>query len=421
MSELKKGMTVHLTDGGTAVVEKELGRGGQGIVYAVKVGDKRMALKWYTIRTDDRFYDNLAENIRNGAPSDVFLWPQHLTRKEYGSFGYIMKLRPEGYYEFTSYLRAQHSFDSYHAITVAAMEICEGFKALHALGLSYQDLNDGNFFIDPKTGHVLIVDNDNVYPHREKSGIMGKARFMAPEVVASQNPNAHSDKFSLAVILFLLFCGNHPFEGARVTACPCLTEEYEKRFYGSEILFIYDPDDSSNRPVRGVHSNVLRHWPTLPGILRRTFITEFSKDRLLNPTRRLTELQWQSVITAVRDNLVICPHCGEETYIDGEKGCHCMNCRHTFDVPNILQIESRRLALTKGNLLYIDRDEIPDVEVIQDKADKSMLLLKNISGTKWSVDTPSGRTKIVSPGEVMPVKKGLIVTFGSFNKKGTIL
>jgi hypothetical protein len=50
-----------------------------------------------------------------------------------------------------------------------------------------------------------------------------------------------------------------------------------------------------------------------------------------------------------------------------------------------------------------------------------MLLLKNISGTKWSVDTPSGRTKIVSPGEVMPVKKGLIVTFGSFNKKGTIL
>lgn len=25
------------------------------------------------------------------------------------------------------------------------MKICEGFKALHLSGLSYQDLNDGNF------------------------------------------------------------------------------------------------------------------------------------------------------------------------------------------------------------------------------------------------------------------------------------
>ena len=28
--------------------------------------------------------------------------------------------------------------------------------------MSYQDLNDGNFFIDPQTGKVLICDNDNV-------------------------------------------------------------------------------------------------------------------------------------------------------------------------------------------------------------------------------------------------------------------
>ena len=29
-------------------------------------------------------------------------------------------------------------------------------------GYSYQDLNDGNFFINPQSGDVLICDNDNV-------------------------------------------------------------------------------------------------------------------------------------------------------------------------------------------------------------------------------------------------------------------
>lgn len=35
MSELKKGTIVHITDGSTAKIENELGRGGQGIVYIV--------------------------------------------------------------------------------------------------------------------------------------------------------------------------------------------------------------------------------------------------------------------------------------------------------------------------------------------------------------------------------------------------
>lgn len=35
---------------------------------------------------------------------------------------------------------------------------------LHRHGYSYQDLNDGNFFINPESGDVLICDNDNVMP-----------------------------------------------------------------------------------------------------------------------------------------------------------------------------------------------------------------------------------------------------------------
>ena len=232
MKELKPKDKVSLTNGSSAKVVKELGRGGQGIVYLVEVGGQQMALKWYLSNPGIPFYKNLEENISKGAPSDAFLWPEYLTNVDHGSYGYIMKLRPEGYYEFGHYLLARAQFKSFDAMVNAAMKICEGFKALHLAGLSYQDLNDGNFFIHPETGDVLICDNDNVFPEGDNSGILGKARYMAPEVVTGQTlPNKQTDRFSLSVVLFMLFYGNHPFEGARVLACPCMTEKYEKQFY----------------------------------------------------------------------------------------------------------------------------------------------------------------------------------------------
>ena len=53
---------------------------------------------------------------------------------------------------------AKVKFVSFDAMLNAAMKICNGFMMLHRFGYSYQDLNDGNFFIDPKTGDVLICD-----------------------------------------------------------------------------------------------------------------------------------------------------------------------------------------------------------------------------------------------------------------------
>lgn len=227
-----------------------------------------------------------------------------------------MRLRPKNYYEFGNFLLAKVSFKSFSAMLSAAMKICNGFMMLHRFGYSYQDLNDGNFFIDPNSGDVLICDNDNVMPQGEKSGIMGKARYMAPEIVAGGIPDKYSDRFSLSVILFMLFYVNHPFEGAKVVACPCMTENYEKRFYGSEAVFIYDPNDTSNLPVRGIHQNVIRRWPVMPKLLRDTFIQEFNQEKLKNPNTRMIEQNWEKIISQVRDSLIVCQHCGEETFVD---------------------------------------------------------------------------------------------------------
>lgn len=414
MTELIKGTKVTLLNGGFVTINRELGRGGQGIVYLVDYNGKQKALKWYLNAPDQNFYNNLNANIINGAPSNAFLWPEAITEKQKGSYGYVMALRPQNYFEFGNYLLAKKSFKSFTAMMAAAMKICNGFMMLHRFGYSYQDLNDGNFFIDPTNGDVLICDNDNVMPQGEKSGIMGKARYMAPEIVAGGIPDKYSDRFSLSVILFMLFYANHPFEGAKVVACPCMTESYEKKFYGSEALFIYNPCDKSNLPVKGIHQNVIRRWPVFPQKLRDTFIQEFSEEMLKNPTKRMIEQSWEKLIASLRDTLVICPHCGEETFIEESDAEHqCINCGKSIPVANFLQLGSRTLPLTNKTQLYLDYDNTPDARVAVHPQDSSLLLIQNLSQDTWTAETPSGKVKSVAPKELMPVKPGIKISFSS--------
>lgn len=410
MADLTKGTRISLTDGGSVTIIKELGRGGQGIVYLTELNGEEKALKWYLTPPDDAFYRNLEKNIVHGAPSDAFLWPEHLTNRQYGSYGYVMQLRPRNYYEFGNYLLAKVCFKSFTAMLAAAMRICDGFMMLHRCGYSYQDLNDGNFFIDPNTGDVLICDNDNVMPQGEKSGIMGKARYMAPEIVAGGIPDKRSDRFSLSVILFMLFYANHPFEGERVVACPCLTESFEKKFYGSEAIFVYDKTNSTNRPVRGIHQNVIKRWGVFPAILRETFEREFSQEYLKTPEKRMIEQNWEKIISQLRDQLVICPVCGEETFVEtNNKIGNCINRNCNIDISWRLVINNRLLPLTNKTGIFIDNDNIPDAIVTVDA--NNVLLIQNISNDKWTVETPSGKVKIVEPRGVMPVKEGLKIIF----------
>ena len=416
MDRTLTGQTVTLTDGSKINVGKLLGEGGQGCVYEVEHKGEKLALKWYKRQPSRAFYENICKNAQDGAPSQHFVWPMAVTRIEHDSFGYLMPLRPDNYHDFADFRLAKCRFHSFMAITVAAMEICDAFRLLHAQGLSYQDLNDGNFFIDPATGHVLICDNDNVFPHGQESGILGKARYMAPEVVSGKKrPDTYSDRFSLSVILYMLFCLDHPFEGNNVVRYPCMTEEIECRLFGTELLFMHDPNNDSNRPVPGVHNNDLVMWPLLPQILRETFMDEFGQDKLHNPEQRRTELEWLNVLTRTRDCLTRCPHCGDETFVtlsaDGNASCIAPRCHRTFHVDHCVHLgTNRRLPLLPGVQLYFERDTLPEARVVRKPDDASLLLMQNVSPMPWAVYTPSGKVIAVEPRGFVPIKAGLSIT-----------
>ena len=205
MSELQPRQQVRLTNGTTATIKKELGRGGQGIVYLVNVEGKDMALKWYFKNPGKPFYNNLSSNVRAGAPAPNFIWPLAVTEEIDGTFGYVMEVRPTGYEDMGKFILAKAKFADVRAQLKACLQICSAFQKLHIRGLSYQDMNDGNFFINPQTGDILICDNDNVAPDGTSLGILGKAGYMAPEIVEGiKMPNRYTDYYSLAVCLFIL-------------------------------------------------------------------------------------------------------------------------------------------------------------------------------------------------------------------------
>ena len=292
-------------------------------------------------------------------------------------------------------------------------------------------MNDGNFFVNPQTGDVLICDNDNVAPYGTSMGIAGKCRYMAPEVVVGKKkPDVHTDRFSLAVILYMLLFLNHPLEGARTLKAPCMTEEKEKEFFGVNPVFTWDVTNDTNRPVKGVHTNEIRLWPMFPKFIKDIFMKSFSQDMMIGKDieHRVTEKEWQEAFVTLRGALIKCSSCNELTFIDNEKNqWDCVNCDATMPKYSMLKVKRYQVVLAPAQNLYAchttsDSDEfmVKTASVIVNKKDPTKVGIRNESDTIWTAILPDGSTKTRAKGDVVPISKGIKIDFGN-GIEGTIV
>lgn len=418
---LSNGFSSKTLLGSSMKVEKFLGEGGQGEVYAVEYGGQKKALKWYKKSSlganPTAFYENIKQNIMKGSPSAEFLWPIDMTEWIDGTFGYIMDLRPEGYYEVTEYMLCHTRFKSYKTIIDAACHIVSAFRVLHNAGYSYQDLNDGNFFINPHNGDVLICDNDNVAPDGTETGIIGKPRYMAPEIVLGKSkPNSLSDRFSMSLILYILFCLDHPLEGKRYLVSP-LTPALQEKLYGSEPLFMMDSNDKRNGPHPSLHKNSIAIWPCLPDYMQKIFTKAFSQEACQKPFARPKELDWLKVLTRFRSEIVAC-QCGNEIFTKQGKTCKCEECGREIKIPFRLELSEYSIPAIKDSRIYrcqlgvCDEKEAlsPVAHIISKKDSPGILGVKNKSGKRWDAITPSGQSRKVEQDEIIPLKDGIKFT-----------
>ena len=423
---LKKNQQLELSDGQIITVTDKLGEGGQGIVYRVQydTGEER-ALKWFfidLIKEPRKFYNRLRDNIKKGSPSEAFLWPEQLTEYVDGeTFGYTMKIFPKSYKSFSRYLLAKVDFKDKASMINAALNMVSAFKALHLKGCNYQDLNDGNFSINPESGKVLICDNDNVVGYKQYSGILGKARYMAPEVVCGdKQPEVDTDRYSLAVILFMLLIRSHPLEG-RGTNFPVLTNKYDLRIFGTNPLFIFDENDSSNAPHPMIHINALNRWKLFPSFVQDAFQQSFSQESLLQGKNRLLENEWFNILVRLKSSIVRCPHCAKEIFLESDRSTACPYCKNSIKAAGYLNFPKRAnrsvtVPIFKNAVLYdyhmnsSSNDFETERAVVLEKPGK--FGLRNDSADKWLVTAPDGRTFIRQPGDIQLLVPDCEINFG---------
>ena len=217
---LKRGQTLMVRNmQASAVIEDLLGEGGQAEVYRARIGQMQYAVKWYRpeyLGVDVRLWDRLKVAITSGSPTEQFLWPFDFVSMPrtlaYG--GYVMPLKPVDFISMADLIRRQCE-PSFRALSIVGFKLANNFLKLHAAGLCYRDVNFGNVFFNPENGDIRIADTDNVDVNLRPGSIKGSRDSMAPEVARNLiQPNAMSDRFSLAVLLFFIFMLGHPLKGS---------------------------------------------------------------------------------------------------------------------------------------------------------------------------------------------------------------
>jgi DNA-binding helix-hairpin-helix protein with protein kinase domain len=410
-----------------------IGSGGQGQVYRLHVrsgqSQQELALKWYHPHWATRAqFDALVQLADTDPPNRRFLWPFDVAMAfDRPGFGYVMPIRPARYLPSAEIMGGTHGI-GFRQVLLAAIQFADSFLALHARGLCYRDISFGNTLIDPATGDVLVVDNDNVGVEGQSStGIRGTPSFIAPEVIRGEAlPGVASDLYSLAVLLFYLLVMHHPLEGSRLTRMQVFGQREMLEVYGWSPLFIFDPQDRSNSPDPRHDTNALVYWPLYPNILRDLFVQAFTAG-LHDPGDRVRESQWREGLAQVLDLMTIC-RCGADVFLqpDGQLVEPCWSCSaadvEAVRAPRLLldpDGERRIVILYPGKQLQAHhiggtrfdyQFALARVEACPELP--QTLGLRNLSSVTWTARQAGGECAQVPPRRTIRIRPGTQVDFG---------
>jgi serine/threonine protein kinase len=415
-----------MTKSSCQIIE-EIGSGGQGEVYKAKWKGKEYAVKWYYRHTATKEQKKILETlIHEGSPNENFLWPVDIAANQ-KSFGYIMGLRPKEYKVMVC-LMSRHVEPTFHSLITSGIKLADSFFKLHAKGLCYRDISYNNIFLEPNSGDILICDNDNVtYNNIKCSTVLGTPKFMAPEVVVRKSlPNQYTDLYSLAILLFYLLFISHPLEGELEYNIKCLDVPAMTKLYGENPVFIFDPDNQTNRPVRGIHDNAYAFKEIYPDYIMDAFTKSFTEGIKDPENGRVRETIWRNLLLRLRDSILYCK-CGAENFYDlkqfkaaGELK-PCWSCGLKITVPPRINIDNNIIMLNYDTKIYnchLDKLSSFDLsgmcaEVQQHPKNPGVWGIKNLMPGDIHAEMPDGTIQTIPAGKSITLADGLTIDFGT--------
>ncbi|MBI2407479.1 MAG: serine/threonine protein kinase [Gemmatimonadetes bacterium] len=198
-------------------IDRELGRGGMGIVYLAREVhlDRPVAIKLLpperaldaTLR--ERFLREARLAAKLSHPNII---PIHAV-DEAGDFVYYVMTYVDGE-SLAQRVRARGPLSATEGARVLR-EAAWALASAHAQGVVHRDVKPDNILIESATQRVLMADFGiaAAMGDRDGDGISGTPEFMSPEQALGHDLDARSDLYSLGATAFFAFSGRLPFEG----------------------------------------------------------------------------------------------------------------------------------------------------------------------------------------------------------------
>ena len=207
-------------------LQRELGRGGMGVVYLAREVqlDRDVAIKvlpTHLARTTAARERFLREARTAAGLSHPHIVPIHRVG-ESGAFVFFVMSYVEGE-TLGERLRARGPLPPADATRVLR-EVAWALAYAHGRGIVHRDVKPDNILLEAGTGRALVTDfgiahgGEDRGPASDPGKIMGTVHYMSPEQAADGPVDGRSDIYSLGVVGYLAVSGRLPFESSNLPA-----------------------------------------------------------------------------------------------------------------------------------------------------------------------------------------------------------
>jgi predicted Ser/Thr protein kinase len=214
-------LSFQLALAGRYSIDRELGRGGMGVVYLAREVhlDRMVAIKLLPPEkaSDALLRERFLREARLAAKlSHPNIIPIHAVESASGFVFYVM-----AYIDgetLAQRVRTRGPLPNSEGVRVLR-EVAWALAYAHGQGLVHRDVKPDNILLESATGRVLVADFGIAAAAGDVvgAGVTGTPEFMSPEQALGKDVDARSDLYGLGVTAFYAFSGRLPFEGRSAT------------------------------------------------------------------------------------------------------------------------------------------------------------------------------------------------------------